>query len=547
MKANDKSLAGALAGALPSNQPPVDEARVLLEQVKCQRNVHYFAGRYLWIFNATDHAWVRFALWPAQRMALARMRHERLLVILKARQLGMSWLSLAYALWMVLYQAPATVLLFSLRETESVELLARLKEMYARLPAWLPMTTVRADAAKLWTLDNGSRVVAFSTRSGRSYTGSLAIVDEADYVPELATFLNAVKPTVDAGGKLFLVSTSDKRRPISPFKNLFRAALAGEEKAVGDYRSLFLPWYAMPGRTEAWYARTKAEMYAQRGAHDDFYAEYPATAEEALAPEQLDRRVPLDWLQGVMELLPALEAASCEPRAAGCGLPEAESESSGSSAFWPAVRAPLGAPQRAAIPALPGLAVYEPVVAGRSYVVGADPAEGNPNSDDSAACVVDAASWAEVATLAGKFEPSVFASFIDRLATYYNHADAMVERNNHGHTVIAKLRDNGKTRLLTGYDGKVGWLSNVKGKPLLYDALAEAVRDGVCRVRSAETVAQLASIEASTLRAPHGLHDDRADAFGLAIVALAQGKYCAQPSTQVSPLDLLAGIDTQDW
>ena len=40
---------------------------------------------------------------------------------------------------------------------------------------------------------------------------SLALVDEADYVPDLATFLNAVKPTVDAGGKLFfcLLYTSD--------------------------------------------------------------------------------------------------------------------------------------------------------------------------------------------------------------------------------------------------------------------------------------------------------------------------------------------------
>ncbi len=38
-------------------------------------------------------------------------------------------------------------------------------------------------------------------------------------------------------------------------------------------------------------------MYAQRGTDDDFFAEYPATPEEALAPEQLDRRLPLDWLQ----------------------------------------------------------------------------------------------------------------------------------------------------------------------------------------------------------------------------------------------------------
>lgn len=69
-------------------------------------------------------------------------------------------------------------------------------------------------------------------------------------------------------------------------------------------------------------------------------------------------------------------------------------------------------------------------------------------------------------------------------------------------------------RVLDGYDGRPGWLSNVKGKPLLYGLLA--VKEGACRVRDLETANQLASIEASTLRAPSGLHDDRADAYALA-------------------------------
>jgi len=44
--------------------------------------------------------------------------------------------------------------------------------------------------------------------------------------------------------------------------------------------------------------------------------------------------------------------------------------------------------------------------------------------------------------------------------------------------------------VLRGYDDKPGWLSNVKGKPLLYALLADAVRDGACIVRSTETAAQ---------------------------------------------------------
>ena len=475
------------------------------EWLKCEGSIDYFTHTYGQLYNATQQAWLPFRLWPAQRRTLQRMRDERLLVVLKARQLGISWLSLAYALWLLLFEAPATVLLFSLREAEAVELLNRLKEMYRRLPRWMQSRKVMRENDTTFLLSNGSRALAFSTKGGRSYTGTLALVDEADFVPDLSSFLNGVKPTIDAGGKLFLVSTSDKKRPISTFKNLFRAALKG----VGDYRPIFLPWHSRPGRDKVWHARTKAEMFAQRGTHDDFYAEYPETAEEALAPEELDRRIPFNWLKEVIEELPPLRSL--------------------------------------AAPAIPGLTVYVEAVEGRHYVIGVDPAEGNPNSDDSVATVLEVDSWAEVATLCGKFEPSVLAAFVDLLGTYYNQAEVMVERNNHGHTVIRALRERGQTRVLGGYDGKPGWLSNIKGKPLMYDALAEAVRDGACRVRSTETASQLASIEASSLRAPQGLHDDRADSFALAVAALAFGHGGSEGSTTVAPVDPLAAIDDARW
>ena len=135
--------------------------------------------------------------------------------------------------------------------------------------------------------------------------------------------------------------------------------------------------------------------------------------------------------------------------------------------------------------------------------------------------MLDAETWAQVAELTGKIEPSTFAGYLDELGRWYNSADVMAERNNHGHLLIRELQRLGNLRVLEGYDGKPGWLSTVKGKPLLYGLLADAVRDGACRICGSETAAQLASIEASTLRAPEGLHDDRADAFALAVAALA--------------------------
>jgi hypothetical protein len=65
-------------------------------------------------------------------------------------------------------------------------------------------------------------------------------------------------------------------------------------------------------------------------------------------------------------------------------------------------------------------------------------------------------------------------------------------------------------------------------------------------IRGSETAAQLASIEASTLHAPQGLHDDRADAFALAVAAVAW-KGEVRPSIVVEQTDPLAAYDSGRW
>jgi hypothetical protein len=156
---------------------------------------------------------------------------------------------------------------------------------------------------------------------------------------------------------------------------------------------------------------------------------------------------------------------------------------------------------------------------GKAYVVGADPAEGNPTSDDSALVVLDRDSGEEVAALAGKLQPAMLGAHIDTIGQWYNNARVLVERNNHGHAVLLWLRDHcGLCRLL-GHDWQEGWLSNSKGKALLYDAVADAFREQQTNLHSFATFTQLASIDGSTLRAAEGEADDRADAYALAYTA----------------------------
>ena len=166
----------------------------------------YFLDTYGWVYDATSLAWIRFRLWPEQVRVVRALRDEQLVIVLKARQLGLSWLAVGFGLWLMLFRPAATVLLFSKRDDEAVHLLSfRLKGMYQRLPAWLQCQGVGRDNDHELRLSNGSAALAFPTTGGRSYTASLAIVDEADFAPDLDLLLNAVKPTIDAGGQVSAV------------------------------------------------------------------------------------------------------------------------------------------------------------------------------------------------------------------------------------------------------------------------------------------------------------------------------------------------------
>src|SRR5207302_534809 len=201
-----------------------------------------------------------------------------------------------------------------------------------------------------------SRALAFPTTAGDSYTATLVVVDEADLCPDLDKQMRAVKPAIDAGGRMILLSRADKGKPESAFKRLYRAALQGPTEWV----PVFLPWYARPERTAEWYEAERRDILARTGALDDLAEQYPTTDAEALAPRSLDKRLPAEWLQR-------------------CYRPQAPL-----TAFAPQDR------QR--LPALAGLTIYAVPARGRVYVVGADPAEGNPTSDDSALAVLDAVS-----------------------------------------------------------------------------------------------------------------------------------------------------------
>jgi hypothetical protein len=199
---------------------------------------------------------IPFKLWPAQSEALTKLLTSRLLIILKARQLGVTWLCCAYALWLCLFKPGQVVLLFSKGAVEAYELARRIREMYSRLPESLRLARpLLKDNLSELTWANGSRIQSLAaTRSaGRSFTASLVLMDEAAFMQWATELYTALKPTVDGGGQLFIVSTANGEHGF--FHKLWTEA----EEGINHFTTLFLSWRARPDRDDEWRARVSAE------------------------------------------------------------------------------------------------------------------------------------------------------------------------------------------------------------------------------------------------------------------------------------------------
>lgn len=438
-----------------------------------------------------------FTLWPAQLPVLwslqrgglgSRQNPDRLTLILKARQLGISWLCCLYALWVCLFGNGKVVLLFSKGETEAQELLRRIKVLYQRLPDWMQenLPAVVTDNEEEFGFRNGSvaRSLAATKSAGRSFTASLVILDEAAFLMWADALYSALKPTIDGGGQLIILSTANG------IGNLFHRLWLRAQEGLSGFRAVFLPWWSRPGRDAAWYAAQVAE-------YDDpamVKQEYPASATEAFLVSGRVRFQP-EWITA--------QAENVQP-----GLARAE---------WPEELRTLD---------LRGgtLTIYALPNPERRYALGADVAEGLEHGDYSAATLIDAESWEEIAHLHGHWEPDQFAVLLHALGKAYD-CDPGPERNNHGHAVLVKFKEV-SCRAALGHDGKRGWLTNAQTKPQSIDFLAVALRDNLVTIhtQAALNEMQIYRIDKTgDTNAPAGYNDDIVMSWAIALQLARRG------------------------
>ena len=143
--------------------------------LNCAADPAYFIDTFCWIEDRVRRQWVPFHLWESQRKALRTVAGTHQAVILKARQLGLTWLIICYALWCMLFRQGSGILLFSRRETEASELLQRMRAVHNRLPPDLRAAITIDNNTELTMGEIGSTARCFPTtrHSGRSFSATI--------------------------------------------------------------------------------------------------------------------------------------------------------------------------------------------------------------------------------------------------------------------------------------------------------------------------------------------------------------------------------------
>lgn len=163
--------------------------------------------------------------------------------------------------------------------------------------------------------------------------------------------------------------------------------------------------------------------------------------------------------------------------------------------------------------------------ADKTYVIGADTSEGLVTGDYCSADVICRQTGEQVKSLHGHWPPDIFGQKLADLGKHYNNAQIAVERNNHGHAVLLKLKSLYYPHIWYFMDSKPGWNTTSRTKPQMIDALDEWLRDGSIKLSSQKTCEELMSYQIEDdgkTNAPQGMHDDRVISLAIAIQALSR-------------------------
>jgi hypothetical protein len=449
---NDLYMLYSIGGSL-DERPPCLGGRTQCELFIEQLRIRDRAGLH-----------VPLVLNRAQRELARDSAHRK--IVLKARQMGITTY-FAARFFIATITRPGTLTVQVAHNQEAAEEIFKIvRRFYDHLDVGLRETgcrgrppilrTSRANVRQLVfpQLDSEYRVeTAADPNAGRGLTiQNLHCSEVARWPGDAAATLASLRAAVPAGGEIVLEST-----PNGAAGCFYNEWLHAEENGISRH---FFPWWYEPAYVGPLNPGPSARAgFAPDGADDP----HPLSAEEielaqrhGLTPRQIAfrRRIHSEYRalapQEFCEDASACFLASGEcifdvevvqKRLEHCAQMYFESRDNGA------------------------LLVWYPATARREYIIGVDPAGGGSEGDYSCAQVLDRSTGLQCAELRAHLTPLELAARVRALAEEYNHALVAVERNNHGHGVLAHLTASAATVRLYEQKGQLGWLTTAVTRP----------------------------------------------------------------------------------
>lgn len=407
--------------------------------------------------------------WPHQRELWRALREHRKVIVLKARQLGITWAMALYVLWVAFNYPAVTILIVSVGEREAQKVLRRINRLYNSMPKSVrdafPIAKSTEEELIIRHPEGPTTVQSLpsSSAAGRGETVFLLVGDEAAHWPDPESQIASLRPTVGDVGQQVVASTA---KGMNYFYDMWTDAEAN------GWCALFHNALARPDRNEEWVARERAEL------RDKGPQELPLTPNEAFIASgggAFDAKDLNDYLENCIQ----------EPRWQGYFAKDAISIITR--------RDPKGR-----------WLVWEWPDPTRDYFIAADVCGGEGGTDYSYAAVFDSISLNQVAAFHGKVIPR---SFTDELVTagwlYRGHSGpAMLvpEANNHGGTVIAFLLEWQYPRVyhqevMDQKEGRkrrrLGITTSWQSRPVMVGALQGAIAEGVIGIRDKNIIKEM--------------------------------------------------------
>ena len=227
--------------------------QVLIEYVKCHKDVQYALKTYLQTYDNTVSKYVPLELFPDQVSLLEDYENYNENIALKYRQAGVSTVTAAWASMKLSFakkNKPEKVLIIANKLDTSLEMANKIRTFVSQWPSWVGIDfAVEKNSQKHYKLNNGSEVKAVATSKDalRGFTPTILVFDEAAFIEADSDFWAACMASLSTGGKVIVVSTPNGYDRI--YYEIYDQAL----RNMNDFRISEMYWYRDPRYTKDLY------------------------------------------------------------------------------------------------------------------------------------------------------------------------------------------------------------------------------------------------------------------------------------------------------